>query len=203
MGRRGWIIVLNIVALAALVFAAGLWFAGIGRSPAPTGMQAAADALGRGDYRLVTTDGGTFTEDTLKGAPSAVFFGFAHCPEVCPTTLSDIDGWQSRLADEGEDPLRTFFVTVDPERDTPEMLGDFVSWVPGVTGVSGPGPEVDKAIRAFRIYAQKVPLDDGGYTMDHSAFVLLFDAGGRFVQPISYQEDPETAMAKIRALLAG
>ncbi|EBA07768.1 SCO family protein [Sagittula stellata] len=165
--------------------------------------QSVTDRLGHGDYALVTSDGGTFTEDTLDGAPSAVFFGFSHCPEVCPTTLGDISVWQDMLAEDGLGPIRTFFVTVDPERDTPEMLGDYVSWAEGVTGVSGSREEIDKAIRAFRVYAQKVPLKDGGYTMDHSAMVLLFDEDGRFYKPINYQEDPERAVGKIRSLLAG
>lgn len=161
-----------------------------------------AEQLGQGDYHLVTTDGGTFTQESLIGAPSAIFFGFTHCPEVCPTTLGDVAGWQEALAEDGND-LRVFFVTVDPERDTPEMLGDYVSWVPGVTGVSGSQAEIAKAIRSFRVYAQKVPLKDGGYTMDHSAFVLLFDDRGRFTQPISYQEDHDRAMGKIHRLIAG
>ena len=78
-----------------------------------------------------------------------------------------------------------------------------MTWAEGVTGVSGSAEEIAKAIRAFRIYAQKVPLDGGGYTMDHSSMVLLFDKDGRFFQPIAYQEDPERAVAKIRRLQAG
>ena len=162
-----------------------------------------ADTLGRGDYTLVTSDGGPFTQETLEGAPSAVFFGFTHCPDVCPTTLADIALWQDMLAEDGLDPLRAYFVTVDPERDTPEMLGDYVSWAPGVTGVSGSQAEIDKALRAFRIYAKRVPLDGGGYTMDHAAMVLLFDEDGRFFEPIGYQEDLERAIGKIRRMLAG
>ncbi|WP_235859918.1 SCO family protein [Tranquillimonas rosea] len=162
-----------------------------------------SDSLGHGDYELVTTDGGTFTQRTLDGGPTAVFFGFAHCPEVCPTTLGDIGVWQDILAEEGLGPIRTFFVTVDPERDTPEMLGDYVSWVEGVTGVSGSPEEIDKAIRAFRVYARRVPLEDGGYTMDHSSMVLLFDEDGRFFEPIGYQEDTDRAVGKIRRLLSG
>lgn len=185
--------------LAVLALSLGAWVYIL----EPRLTQSVADTLGQGDYELVTTDGGTFTEDTLEGAPSAVFFGFAHCPEVCPTTLGDIGVWQDMLAEEGMGPIRAFFVTVDPERDTPEMLGDYVSWAEGVTGVSGPRAEIDKAISAFRIYARRVPLDDGGYTMDHSAMVLLFDENGRFFQPVSYQEDPEKAVGKIRRLLAG
>ena len=159
------------------------------------------DVLGQGDYVLATTDGGTFTQASLTGVPSAVFFGFTHCPEVCPTTLGEIGVWQDDLAKAGLDPLRVFFVTVDPERDTSDVLGDYVSWVPGVTGVTGSREEVDKAIAAFRIYAQKVPLDDGDYTMDHSAMVLLFDENGSFFEPISYQEDIDRAMSQIRRLL--
>jgi len=164
--------------------------------------ESVADTLGRGDYELATTEGGQFTEKSLRGEPSAVFFGFAHCPEVCPTTLGDIGVWQDVLREEGKGPLRTFFVTVDPERDTLEMLGDYVSWVPGVTGVSGSPGEIEKAIEAFRIYSRKVPLEGGGYTMDHSALVLLFDDQGRFFEPVRYQEDLERAMSKIRRLLA-
>ncbi len=161
-----------------------------------------ADTLGQGDYELVMTGGGAFTEDTLREGPSAVFFGFTHCPEVCPTTLGDVTYWQELLAEEGKGPLRVYFVTVDPERDTPEMLEDYVSWAPGVIGVSGDPDEVDKAIKAFRVYTRKVPLDDGDYTMDHSAFVLLFDATGRFDQPISYGEETGRAMTKIRRLVS-
>ncbi|WP_121061364.1 SCO family protein [Chachezhania antarctica] len=161
--------------------------------------QTVADTLGRGDYALPTTDGETFTAASLRGEPTAVFFGFTHCPEVCPTTLGDVAGWQEELAEEDRE-LKVYFVTVDPERDTLDVLGDYVSWVPGVTGVSGSSEEIDKAIKAFRIYARKVPVDGEGYTMDHSAYVLLFDQKGRFTQPVSYGSDPEDALNKIRAL---
>lgn len=161
-----------------------------------------ADDLGRGDYHLVTTSGTPFTQDTLKGEPSAVFFGFTHCPEVCPTTLGDIATWQEDLASTGQQ-IRVFFITVDPERDQIDQLRDYTSWVPDVQGVSGDPAEVEKAIQAFRIYARKVALDGGDYTMDHSASVLLFDAKGRFFEPIGYQEDYDRAVGKIRRLLNG
>ncbi|QDC08137.1 SCO family protein [Oceanicola sp. D3] len=180
--------------LALLALLAVGWFAVL----APTMTEEAAIDLGHGDYVLEGTDGAAFTEETLRGAPTAVFFGFAHCPEVCPTTLGDIDLWQAELAEEGRDALRSYFVTVDPERDTVEVIGDYVSWVPGVVGVSGAREEIDKAIAAFRVYASKIPLEGGGYTMDHSAFVLLFDDRGNFFEPIRYQEELESAMGKIR-----
>jgi protein SCO1/2 len=183
--------------LAVLAVAALLWTQVI----EPRLNRSIADTLGEGDYRLSATDGTEFTEASLRGAPSAVFFGFTHCPEVCPTTLGEIAGWQEELAADGKQ-LRVFFVTVDPERDTTEMLRDYVSWVPGVVGVSGSPDEIAKAIKAFRIFASKVPLDDGGYTMDHSASLLLFDAKGRFVEPIGYGEDPTRAMDKLARLVS-
>lgn len=161
-----------------------------------------ADRIGHGDYVLTATDGTTFTEETLKGAPSAVFFGFTHCPEVCPTTLGDVATWNAILEEEDGEQLRVYFVTVDPERDTAEVLGDYVSWADGVVGVTGSAEEIAKAIKAFVIYARKVPIEGGGYTMDHSASVLLFDSKGRLYEPIGYQEGETRAMDKIRRLLA-
>lgn len=192
--RKLVLVVWGLVAMALLALAAVFFLE-------PRFNESVADTLGRGDYDLTTTNGRAFTEHSLRGEPSAVFFGFGHCPEVCPTTLGDIGIWQGLLAEEGMPPLRTFFVTVDPERDTLEMLGDYVSWVPGVIGVSGAPEETEKAIKAFRVYSRKVPLDDGDYTMDHSAMVLLFDDEGRFFEPVRYQEDIERAMSKIRRLL--
>lgn len=161
-----------------------------------------SDKIGRGDYVLTATDGTIFTEDTLKGAPSAVFFGFTHCPEVCPTTLGDVATWNAMLEEEGSEQLRVYFVTVDPERDTVDSLRDYVSWADGVVGVSGSPEEIAKAIKSFVIYARKVPIEGGGYTMDHSASVLLFDSKGRLFEPIGYQEGETRAMDKIRRLLA-
>ena len=156
------------------------------------------DTLGKGDYELAMTDGAAFTQASLTGAPSAVFFGFTHCPDVCPTTLGDVLGWQEEIG--GEDPLQVFFVTIDPERDTMDILTEYVGWVPGVKGVTGSTEEVKKAISAFKVYAQKVPTDDS-YTMDHSASVLLFDANGSFVETISYGSDHDVAVAKVRKLM--
>ncbi|MBD9525802.1 SCO family protein [Paracoccus sp. PAR01] len=181
-----------LVGIAAL---AAAWFTVI--SPRLTTLsEAGTDNLGRGDYKLVATDGTEFTQDSLKGQPSAVFFGFTHCPDVCPTTLGEVAGWQEAVGGK----LRVFFVTVDPERDTAEKLKEYVSWVDGVTGVTGSPEEIAKATRAFRVYARKVPAEDG-YTMDHSAMTLLFDAEGRYSGLIGYQEDPARTKASLQKLL--
>lgn len=185
--------------LVALALAAVVWVQVI--SPRLGRLQdAGTTSLGQGDYRLEATDGSTFTAASLKGQPSAVFFGFTHCPDVCPTTLGDMAQWQEELGTEGKS-LRIFFLTVDPERDSVASLRDYVSWVPGVTGVSGSVEEMAKATRAFRVYARKVPVEGGGYTMDHSAMVLLFDAEGRYAGLIGYQEDPARVRASLEKLL--
>jgi protein SCO1/2 len=160
------------------------------------------DNLGRGDYVLEATDGTEITEASLKGHPTGVFFGFTHCPDVCPTTLGDIGVWMDELGPGARD-LRFWFVTVDPERDSVDMLRDYVSWTPGVVGAGGSRAEVDKAIKAFKVFASKVPLSNGDYTMDHSAYVMLFDRDGRFDGVVSYQEAPESVVPKLRALVAG
>ena len=181
--------------LVLLALAATLWFAVI----APRFDRSIQSTLGRGDYRLETTDGGDFSEASLQGAPSAVFFGYAHCPDVCPTTLGDIASWKQELGPQAAG-LKVYFVTVDPERDTVAMLRDYLSWAEGVTGVTGSRAEVDKALKDFRIFARKVGEGDS-YTMDHTAYVMLFGRDGRFVQTIAYQEPLETALPKLRALL--
>ncbi|MDJ0637439.1 MAG: SCO family protein [Paracoccaceae bacterium] len=158
------------------------------------------ETLGRGDYALQTTSGEAFTEASLQGTPTAVFFGFTHCPDVCPTTLGDILTWQEEFPDAAD--MNIYFVTVDPARDTADILGEYVGWVDGVQGVTGTQEEVNKALKAFRIYAAKVPLDDGDYTMDHSASVLLFDDQGRYTGRIMYQEDIDSAVEKLKTAIS-
>ena len=166
----------------------------------PRMTETVADQLGRGDYFLTTTGGQAFTQASLRGQPSAVFFGFTHCPEICPTTLADLAVIKEDMGLTADD-LPIYFITIDPERDTAALLKDYVEWVPGAQGVTGSPEEVAKAVKAFRAYAKRVPLADGDYTMDHSAYVMLFDDRGRFFEPIGYQEDFERAQNKIRRLL--
>ncbi|PLS21553.1 SCO family protein [Neptunicoccus cionae] len=188
--------ILGLWVIAMLALGLFVW----ARFAQPTYQNAMADVIGPGDYELVTTGGESFTQDSLKGRPSAVFFGFTHCPDVCPTSLGDIATWQEELGPDNQ--IRVFFITVDPERDTVESLKDYVEWVPDAVGVSGSPEEVEKAVKAFKIYARKVPQDDS-YTMDHSSNVLLFDANGRFFEPVGYQEAFDRAIAKIRRMQRG
>jgi protein SCO1/2 len=163
---------------------------------------AQAVALGQGNYELVTATGEAFNRDSLKGSPSMLFFGFTHCPDVCPTSLAELTVWYEALGDKADD-LNAFFVSVDPERDTAEIIGDYVSWTGHVTGVTGSPDEIAKAAKSWGVYYEKVPLEGGDYTMDHTASVFLVNAEGEFEGTIAYRENSDTALAKLRRLLEG
>jgi len=155
-------------------------------------------------FELVSQTGQPISEKAFTGKPTALFFGFTHCPEVCPTTLFELNGWLEKVDPDGSK-LQAYFISVDPERDTPEILGQYVSNVSKrITGISGPPDKVMEMVKGFRVYAKKVPLDeknpDGDYTMDHTASVFLLDAKGKFTGTIAYGENPDTAVKKLENL---
>ncbi|TXI11152.1 MAG: SCO family protein [Rhizobium sp.] len=152
-------------------------------------------------FTLTDDRGQPITEKALSGHPSLIYFGYTHCPDVCPTTLYDMAGWLRTLGSQA-DGLRAYFFSVDPERDTPEIMHSYTgNFTDLITGITGSPEEMQKAIKGWRIYAKKVPSPDGGYTMDHTASVLLVDAGGNLRGTIAYQENTEVALQKIRNLL--
>ena len=156
-------------------------------------------------FSLVAQDGEAITEKAFTGKPTALFFGFTHCPEVCPTTLYELNGWMQKTDPDGTR-LQAYFVTVDPERDSPEMLQQYISNVSDrIKGISGPPEKVLEMVKGFRVYYRKVPLDekkpDGDYTMDHTASVFLLDETGRFRGTIAYGENPDTAVEKLQNLI--
>ncbi len=154
-------------------------------------------------FTLVDMQGAEITETAFRGKPSALFFGFTHCPEVCPTTLYELDGWLDQLGAEGEK-VQAYFVTVDPERDTAEMMNTYVSNVSDrIVGITGEPDKVFDMARSFGIYWKKVELEGGDYTLDHTASVILLDRAGDFFGTIAYGENPETAVAKLKRLAAG
>lgn len=155
-----------------------------------------------GPFNLIDMNGRPVTEKSLLGKPTAIFFGFTYCPEVCPTTLTDLTAWLKALGPDA-DKLNVVFVSVDPERDTPEQLRLYLSnFDRRIQGFTGTPEAVAKAAKVYRVYYQKVPQDGGGYTIDHSSAVYLFDAEGRFVAPIAYQSPPDRAVGQLRALLS-
>lgn len=153
-----------------------------------------------GSFTLVDQKGQPITEAAFRGHPSAVFFGFTHCPEVCPTTLFELDGWLTKLGDEGKD-INAYFVSVDPERDTAEVMNSYVSNVSNrIVGITGEPDKVAAMAKSFGIYSKKVPLEGSDYTMDHTASVLLLDKKGDFFGTIAYGESGDTAVAKLKRL---
>jgi protein SCO1/2 len=183
--------------LAGLVVFSAAIFLVAGKSPAPT---PAASAIG-GPFRLVDHNGRVVTDEGLKGKPFLVFFGFTHCPDVCPTTLFEVSEILTRLGSDAER-VNALFVTVDPERDTAEKLKDYLSsFHPQLRGVTGTPAEIAVIEKAYRVYAKKVPLESGGYTMDHTALVYLMDKEGRFVAPFNMKRTPEEAARELRRYL--
>lgn len=150
------------------------------------------------EFDLTDHEGGDVGPDTLLGRPTLVFFGFTFCPDVCPTTLSDISGWLDELGDDAER-LNVVFITVDPERDTIDAIAEYVGYFhPAIRGWTGEEREIARAVEGFRATYERVPTDRGDYTMNHTASVFLFDAGGAFVSTIDYHEPRDVAVPKIR-----
>ncbi|MCP8884841.1 SCO family protein [Devosia sp. XJ19-1] len=156
------------------------------------------------EFALASTKGGTFTQSDLVGKPSLVFFGYTFCPDVCPTTLAETTAWREQLGLSADD-LRIIFVTVDPERDTAEMVKSYVEgFDPSVIGLVGSVEETEKAKASFGVFSQKSgDVESEFYLVDHTALTFLIGADGRFEGTIAYEEASETARAKIERLVKG
>lgn len=188
----------GIGALGLTLFA-GWWRVDGPGAPAPIGQRPMA--LSNMDFQLTDHEGNEVGPETLIGRPSMVFFGFTYCPDVCPTTLADISGWLDEL-DEEAARMNVIFITVDPERDTVDAMAEYVGYFhPAIRGWTGPQDQIARAAEGFRASFEKVPTEDGDYTMNHSASVFLFGSNGRFVTMIDYHEPREFAVPKIRRAL--
>jgi len=168
------------------------------RQPAQSAPISVAD-IG-GPFTLTDTAGNPFTEKNLSGRPSAIFFGFTFCPDICPTTLYELAGLMKALGPQA-DAIDFVFVSVDWERDGPQQVSRYLEAFDGrMIGLSGTQAEIEAAADAFKIHVQRVPLEDGGYTMDHTASVLLMGPDGRFTGTLDYDEPMETKLGKLRRL---
>ena len=193
--KRSLLVPLIVFLVAALTLLATLLFL----LPGP--QQSAGKVPIGGPFRLTSHEGKPFTEDDLKGKPFAVFFGFTHCPEVCPTTLHDLSQDLEALGRDG-DRLRVAFITVDPARDTPELLKTYLSsFDPRIVGLTGTEEEVAAAAKAYKIYYRKVPTEGSDYTMDHSASIFLMDSKGEFFGTSNFQEKEDVRRSKLRQLI--
>ncbi len=187
------LVLASFVAGLVLCFTVVLLITGHGIGP----ITSAQAAIG-GPFHLVDQNGKTVTNDDFKGHPFLVFFGFTNCPEICPTTLFDISEVLNKLGPDA-DKVNALFVTVDPERDTPEKLKDYLSsFNPHLIGLGGDPAALAAVAKAYRVYYKKVPQDGGSYTMDHTAIVYLMDKQGSFVAPFNLKRRPEDAAADLR-----
>jgi protein SCO1 len=194
---------------ARILIAAGAFVVGLvlftavmllvmGRGEGPGLPQVAA--IG-GPFSLTDQNGRTVTEQDLKGRPFLVFFGYTNCPDFCPTTMFEISEVLKAL---GPDANRTraLFITVDPERDTQAALKDYLSsFDPNITALTGDPEALAAVAKSYRAYYRKVPLKDGGYTMDHLVLVYLMDKNGRFVSRFNLNRPIEASAAELRKYL--
>jgi protein SCO1/2 len=169
-------------------------------APGKAGSGASSPSGIGGAFRLETGGGRIVTDADFKGAPYLVFFGYTHCPDVCPTTLFQISEVLRALGPEAK--IKAAFITVDPERDTPELMQNYAeSFDPRIVGLSGDRAAIDKVVAAFRVYARKAPGANGDYTMDHSAVIYLMDRNGQFLRAFNLERPPEQAAAELKPLL--
>lgn len=169
-------------------------------TPRPRDAIAAPDKIAPA-FRLTSAKGETVDDRAMLGRPYAIFFGFTRCPEACPTTLLELTTVVKEAGADRSD-FEILFVSLDPERDTPDVLSDFVGSFGGrVTGLTGSTDELARAARAFRVYHRKAPLEGGGYTIDHTTLVYLVDRRGQLVDTLSFMEQADIASKRLKAFL--
>jgi protein SCO1/2 len=182
-------LVLVLAAAAVAVVAAWLVF---------TPARRAGPLIG-GPFALETGDGKTVTDKDMLGHPYLVYFGYTHCPDVCPTSLAQISDVLAKLPGQ---PVKALFITVDPERDTPKLMADYVSSFDSrIVGLSGSPQAIDEVEKAFRVYAKKGPVKDGDYAMDHSSVVYLMDKSGQFVEAFNLERSASEAAKELDGYL--
>jgi len=154
-----------------------------------------------GPFQLTDQSGATVTEKNLQGKASIIFFGFTHCPDVCPTALFEMSEILRAMGKDA-DRVNAYFISVDPERDNQAAMKDYLSsFDPHLKGLTGDPEAIAKVLSAYRVYARKVPLKDGDYTMDHTALTYLMDREGKFVAPFNLNRKPEEAAADLKKYL--
>jgi protein SCO1 len=162
---------------------------------------ATAPAAIGGPFQLTDQAGKLVTEKSMQGHPSLIFFGYTHCPDVCPTTLFEISEVM-RVMGKDADGVNAYYISVDPERDTATAMKDYLSsFDPRMKGLTGSPEEIAKVLSEYRVYSKKVPLKDGDYVMDHTALVYLMDRNGKFVSPFSLNRKPEEAASDLKRYL--
>ncbi len=187
------------IGLAILIAGVTWWTMARRAAPAEQAVVTYGEADVGGPFQLVDQSGRPVDQSVLEGKWTAVFFGFTYCPDFCPSTLQTLAAAEELLGDQAED-LQIVFITVDPERDTPEALADYLQtrgFPEGVVGLTGTPEQVQAAADAYRVYFRRVGEGDA-YTMDHSTTIYLMNPQGRFAAPLSYGMGPERTATAIR-----
>jgi protein SCO1/2 len=194
--RTSQVLVVILAFVAGLVVFLGIFLFATGQlggGPGPS-------AIG-GPFQLTDQDGKQITDQDFSGKPYLVFFGYTHCPDICPTTLFEISEVMNALGPDA-DRAAALFVSVDPERDTPAIIKDYLSsFDPHVRGATGNDKQLAQVQKEFRVYFKKHPTGNGDYSMDHSAVVYLMDKDGRFVAPFNLNRSPQDAANELRKYL--
>jgi protein SCO1 len=187
-------------ALAGLALVGVLAGPTLGASPQPS--KDAAAETGR-KFTLVDQNGRTVTDEQFRGKWLLVFFGYTHCPDVCPTALNTMAETLDALAPARRDKVQPIFITVDPERDTPAVLKDYVGAFEGanIVGLTGTPAQVNAAEAAYQVHAERHDTEDGDYTMDHSSMIHIMDPDGRFVSLIYTMMKPERIAERLTKLM--
>jgi len=196
-----------MVAAAAAVLVIGGWaLALFTATDRPASVEAQqGGALIKSEFALVDHTGRAVTESDFADGWQLVFFGFTYCPDVCPTTLATVSAVLEQLGADA-DKLAPLFITVDPERDTPKVMADYVAaFDPRIVGLTGSPEQVMQAAKSFRVYYAKAEQPGGSddYTMDHSAFVYLMDPHGHYAAHFSHNDAPDRIAERIRPYLDG
>lgn len=156
-----------------------------------------------GPFTLKASDGKPFASERLAGRPHAIFFGFTHCPDVCPNTLARLAKLRRDLG-QGEDAFDIVLISVDPDRDTPKEMARYAAlFDTPLLALTGTNAEIDRVKQSYGVFSKKVPLDDGSYTVDHTATVFLFGRDGKFAGTIAPDEGDEPALQKLDNIVAG
>ncbi len=156
-----------------------------------------------GAFSLTDQDGRTVTDASLKGKPTLLYFGYTYCPDVCPTSLLLMETAAEKLGPDGPKKVNLVFITIDPERDTTQLMKGYVTnFGPTIEGLTGTPQQIASVAHAYRVYYQKVPGKDGSpYLMDHSSIVYLLDSRGRFVTHFTHETKADTIAAAVQRLL--
>lgn len=187
--------------LVPIIILIAMYVASIWEAKKTQASQHIKDIKINSEFVLLDKNSNKVTKADLLDSPTVLFFGFTYCPDVCPTTLQSLSVLIDKLGKD-KNKIKFYFVSIDPERDTPAILKDYLSsFNPKINALTGKQKDLDVLIKSFSIYAKKVPLDNNNYTMDHTASLILIDKNTSFVGTITYEEKNKVALEKLQKLI--